>query len=144
MIWAPAFFKHNNSFVVSNFERFFSTTWTIFNTKYHVLYSSNLYLPLQIDQSLQRKNYLLPTQTCSWLGLISGLFIFFRFVYFFFWFVYFFSGLLVCLCFFLCKARHSTVKFEILNFILFSYLRSLSRILILQKSLKKKNIYIYI
>ena len=89
-----------NSFVVSNFERFFSTTWTIFDTKYHVLYSSNLYLPLQIDQSLQRKNYLLPTQTCSWLGLISGLFIFFfRFVYFFlvclffFWFVYFF---LVC------------------------------------------------
>ena len=74
---------------------------------------------------------------------VHGLFNFW-FVYFFlvclfssFWFV----GLFMFLFLFLCKARHSTVKFEILNFILFSYLRSLSRMLILQKSLESKNIY---
>ena len=55
----------------------------------------------------------------GWVYFLVCLFLFFWFVYFFlvclffFWFV----GLFMFL--FLCKARHSTVKFEILNFIFF-------------------------
>ena len=79
--------------------------------------SNNKYIPLQSDLNLRRKNYLLPTQTCLWLDLFTG------------WF-------------FFAKQGTALSEFEILNFIFLSYF-TLSFILILQKSLKRYEVYLY-